>query len=166
MKATLWSDPPERPLSSVASPSDFWYLKFFGFKFWYILPLTVTGLSPVLLHKMLELSYQANLSQFGLSLTNHEKSFGSTHFWEIFKWALAHSTFTMSDRRHHMPYVAHSGTLKGYYSIFTSESFGVVRGTAVYQFTAQRWHTVYNKLQMMLSPEALCNSSDTDSKYY
>lgn len=68
--------PPKKRLFSVDSE----ILKFFGFKFWHILSFTVTGLSPVLSCLMLTLSYQANSSQFVLSMTNHEKSLGSTRF--------------------------------------------------------------------------------------
>lgn len=59
------------------------FLKFFGFKFWYILLVTglsasVTGLSPVLLHNTLVLSHQANTSDWCC----HEKSFGCINFFE------------------------------------------------------------------------------------
>lgn len=83
--------------------------------------------------------YRASASQFVLSQTNHEKSFGSTHFWAIFMWALAKSAFMEPDKRHHTHYVARRGTQTYYYS-FTSLHLMLL--TAVYHFTGQRVHTV------------------------
>lgn len=81
---------PQRNPRPVSIPHlDFRFPKFFGANFGYSLPFSVTGLSPVLLHKplMLFLSRQflpICVVSDKLCEKKKKKSFGTTHFRAIF----------------------------------------------------------------------------------
>lgn len=108
--------PRRNPCPASIPHLDFRFPKFFGANFGYSLPFSVTGLSPVLLHKPLMLFLSRQFLPICVVLDKLWKNHLAVRIFErFFTWALAHSTFTKPDKRHHTRYVAHS-EMPSYYS--------------------------------------------------